>query len=273
MVFFDSFFSTIALLFKKLIMLPRERQIEIVRIVNRKGTVKTTELAEQLHCTEETIRRDLDFLEKEKKVVRSHGGAMSIQDTYEELQHHKRESREVAEKKMIGYVAASYIKEGETIFIDESSTALAMIEYLPLDIKFNLFTNSLLVAKRVTSKKNINLYLLGGAYDETCFSFGGYLAEESMKQVSVDRFFFSCKGLDQYFGASEVNEERARLKKSLLKSASWKCALADHTKLGLKARFSFMLPQQIDLVITDEGACAESISSFNKAGVKVDIKS
>lgn len=254
-------------------MLPRERQIEIVKIVNRDGTVKTTELALKLDCTEETIRRDLDALEKEKKIVRSHGGAMSVQNSLEELQHHKRETREVKEKKMIGYAAASHIKDGETIFIDESSTALAMVEFLPVDKKITLVTTSLLVAKRVTNKENVTLYVLGGVYDERSLSFGGLLAEEACKCISIDRFFFSCKGMDQHLGASEANEERARLKKNLLRSAKWKCAIADHSKLGIKAKFSFIFPQEVDLLITDEGAPEKALKTFQKAGVPVEVKS
>jgi len=253
-------------------MLPRERQIEIVKLVNRQGTVKTTELAERLDCTEETIRRDLDVLEKAKKVVRSHGGAMSIQDSLEEIQHHKRESREVKEKKQIGELAASFLEEGETIFIDESSTALAMIDFLPHDIEFSIITTSLLVSRRVSAMKNVKLYLLGGLYDEMSYSFGGYIAEQAMSYITVDRFYLSSKGVDVEQGATEANEERARLKRSLLKSAKWTCVLSDYTKLGFKARFSFMPTHEIDLLITDDSASEDVIEQFNRAGLKTLIK-
>jgi len=143
-------------------MLPRERQIEIVKLVGRQGTVKTSYLAELLNCTEETIRRDLDVLQKNNSIVRTHGGAMSHKDSIEDVQHHKRENREVKEKKQIGRLACSQIKADETIFIDESSTALAMVDFLPTDIEFSLITTSLLVAKRVSTMSNVKLYLLGG---------------------------------------------------------------------------------------------------------------
>ena len=252
-------------------MLPRERHIEIVKLVDRQGTAKTTQLAELLKCTEETIRRDLDTLEKERKVARTHGGAMSANDGLGEVQHHKRENRAVAEKRYIGQIASSFIKEGEVVFIDESSTALAMVDFLPNDFTFTLVTTSLLVSKRVTSMQNVELYLLGGVYDEISCSFGGFLAEQAMVMMTVDRFFFSCKGVDLNLGASEDSEERARLKKTLLKSASWTCALVDHTKLGLRAKFSFILPGAIDRLISDELACSAELNKFQQAGIKTQV--
>ena len=254
-------------------MLPRERQFEIVKLVNRNGTVKTSELADRLNCTEETIRRDLDALEKQGKIVRSHGGAMSMQDVNEDLQHHKRESREIEEKQMIASTAASKIREGETIFIDESSTSLVMVDYLPADFEFNLVTNSLLLAKRVVSKSNITLHVIGGKYDETSFSLGGLLAEESIKFMSIDRFFFSCKGFHPELGATEASEERARLKKNLLKHSDWNCVLVDHTKLGIKAKFSFIFSKEVDLLVTDEAASKAVIQTYEKQGIKVEVTS
>ncbi len=248
-------------------MLPRERQNEIVKLVDRQGTVKTSYLAELLNCTEETIRRDLDVLQKASSVVRTHGGAMSIKDSVEDVQHHKRENRSVKEKKQIGRIACSHIKEAETIFIDESSTALAMIDFLPSDFEFSIVTTSLLVSKRVSAMKNVKLYLLGGLYDDMSYSFGGYIAEQVMQFLTVDRFFFSCKGIDLTQGGTEANEERARLKKSLLKSANWKCALADHTKIGFKAKFSFIFPDALDLLITDDAIALSELEGYEEAGI------
>jgi len=186
----------------------------------------------------------------------------------EEIQHHKRESNQILEKKQIGKTACSYISEDDTIFIDESSTALAMVDYLPTDIEFSLVTTSLLVSKRVSAMDNVKLYLLGGLYDDMSYSFGGYMAEQAMQFMTVDRFFFSCKGIDLKQGGTEGNEERARLKKNLLQSAQWACALADHTKLGLKARFAFIFPSSIDLLITDDAASTADLKQYELAGIK-----
>ena len=253
-------------------MIPRERQAEIMKLINRNGTVKTSDLALRLDCTEETIRRDLDSLERANQVVRSHGGAMSIKDSLQDLQHHKRETREVKEKLQIGKKAASLVQKGETIFIDESSTALAMVDHLPTDFEINVVTTSLLVANRVSAHTNTRLYILGGLYDGKSFSFGGFLTEEAIRFMNIDRFFFSCKGIDSVMGGSEANEERARLKKNLLKFAKWRCLLADHTKLGLKAKFSFVFPNEIDLLITDSGADSESLMAYTQAGISTDLK-
>ena len=254
-------------------MLPRERQIEIVKLADRHGTVKTSELAELLNCTEETIRRDLDSLEKEDRLVRTHGGAMSVEDSSKEVQHHKRESREVKAKKMIGELACSHIRAGETIFIDESSTALAMVDFLPNDIEFSVVTPSQLVSKRVSQMRNIQLYLLGGLYDELSHSFGGYIAEQAMRSMTVDRFYFSCKGIDVKQGATEASEKRARLKRNLLESAKWTCALVDNTKIAFKSKFSFIFPELIDLIITDNASLAEELDKFEASGVKTQTKS
>ena len=254
------------------LMLPRERQIEIVKVVDRDGTVKTTSLAEFLQCTEETIRRDLDALEREGRVVRSHGGAMSVRESLGEIQHHARKSRQKKEKAEIAEVACQYINEGEAIFLDESSTVLAMVKHLPRKVKFTVVTTSELVSTQVRQMSNVKLYILGGLYDELSHSYGGFLAEQAMSCLTVDRFFFSCKGIAEKVGATEGAEERARLKKRLLESARWACALADHTKVGIKSKFSFIFPKSIDLLITDSLCSSAKLAELEKAGIKTITK-
>jgi len=241
-------------------------------MVDRDGTVKTTTLAESLKCTEETIRRDLDALEKEGRVVRSHGGAMSVKDGVGEIQHHARQNRQKKEKAEIAELACAYIKAGETIFLDESSTVLAMVKHLPRKIEFSVVTTSELVSGQVRQMSNVKLYLLGGLYDELSYSYGGFMAEHAMSCLTVDRFFFSCKGIAERVGATEGAEERARLKKRLLESTNWTCALADHTKIGIKSKFSFIFPDSIDLLITDSACPSSEIAELEKAGIKTITK-
>ena len=119
---------------------------------------------------------------------------------------------------------------------------------------------------------NVELYLLGGLYDELSHSYGGFVAEQAISGLTVDRFFFSCKGIAEKVGATEGAEERARLKKKLLESASWTCALADHTKIGIKSKFSFIFPESIDLLITDAACSRSEIAELEKAGIKTITK-
>ena len=107
-------------------MLVAERQRKIVELVNERASVRVTELSSLFHVTEETIRRDLEKLEKEQLLHRSHGGAVRIEEGATEIAHEAREVMRMEEKQAIAKAAVSEIQPGERIILDASTTAWYM---------------------------------------------------------------------------------------------------------------------------------------------------
>jgi len=249
-------------------MLAVKRHNEILNLLKVSGNVRTKELSDKLECTEETIRRDLDKLSQQALLVRTHGGAISVDERNTDLEHHMREQRNIDEKQAIARKAASFIQQGETIMLDESSTALAMTTFLPRDMPLKVVTSSLLVAQKIATHENHQLIQLGGILDKVSMSFQGILTELMISRLRIDRFFFSAKGIDVEQGASEPSEDRARMKQHIIQFSKWNCALLDSSKIGIKADYYFITPREIDVFITDEKVQAEKLEEFSQTSME-----
>ncbi len=175
----------------------------------------------------------------------------------------------MAEKRVIGRQAAQLVEPHESILLDESSTALAMVEFLPENVPLRVITPSLLVARRVASHRNHELVQLGGIFDPVSVSFGGLLAELAVSRLKIDRFFFSCTGIDAVHGATEPSEDRARTKQRIIELSGWNCALADHSKIGAMADYVFAVPGEIDFLVTDRPVEADAAAALVAVGIEL----
>ncbi|TAE76161.1 MAG: DeoR/GlpR transcriptional regulator [Verrucomicrobia bacterium] len=232
-------------------MLAAERQRQILDRVRHDGTVRTADLARDFAVTEETIRRDLDYLGRRGHLRRTHGGAMDVTMPLGELSQSEREARHLEEKVAIARETSRLLAPGETILLDASTTALELAGQLPAGMPLRVVTYSLAVVERLAANDDVELVQLGGRYEPRGRRFSGMLTESALRLLKIDRFFFSGAGLDPAQGVGEPNHEQARLKRQMVEHAAWNCALIDHSKLGVKADHFFATPADLDVVITD----------------------
>src|SRR5699024_11360708 len=127
------------MLYRRLVlMLVAERQQKIIELLKEHKSVRVTELSNMFSVTEETIRSDLEKLEKEDKLSRIHGGALAKKEiARREIPHFEREITNIDEKKEIALLAAKQINEHDTVILDASSTALYMakiLENMPMNV-------------------------------------------------------------------------------------------------------------------------------------------
>lgn len=246
-------------------MLAAERQRQILEKVRRHGTVRTTDLAKGFSVTEETIRRDLDLLGRRGHLRRTHGGAMDATAPLGELSQQERESRQLEEKLAIAREAVRLILPGETILLDASTTALEFASQLPEGLPLRVVTYSLAVVERLSARdEDIELVQLGGIYEQRGRRFSGMITENSLRSLRIDRFFFSGGGLHPTLGVSEPNPEQARLKRMMLEHATWRCALLDHTKFGVKTDYFFVAPTEVEVIVTDRESRAYAKSHLKE---------
>lgn len=232
-------------------MLVAERQQKIVDTVNERKSIRVTELSQIFSVTEETIRRDLEKLESEKKLSRSHGGAISINPSDSlEIPYTQREITNVEEKNQIALEAVKHVEEGDKVILDASTTAWYMAKSLP-DIQITVLTNSIKVAMALSTKKQITVISTGGTLLPKSLSFVGPLAESSLDTYHVNKAFISCKGLHIDRGISESDEQQARIKKKMIDSADSVCIMIDHSKFGVQAFSRLSGLEVIDNIITD----------------------
>ncbi|MCM3671888.1 DeoR/GlpR family DNA-binding transcription regulator [Mesobacillus maritimus] len=231
-------------------MLVAERQRKIVELVNEKLSIRVSELSKIFSVTEETIRRDLEKLEKENLLMRSHGGAVSLEKDQSETSYLEREITNASEKKAIALEAISLIEPGDQIVLDASTTAWYMAKELP-DMPLTVLTNSIKVAIELSRKEQIRVISTGGTLLSQSLSYVGPLAERSLSMYHVNKAFLSCKGVHLDKGLSDFNELQALLKKQMMEISDETVLMVDSSKFGTRS-FSQIAPlASIDAVITD----------------------
>ncbi|CAH0262529.1 DeoR/GlpR family DNA-binding transcription regulator [Peribacillus simplex] len=251
-------------------MLVAQRHQKIVELVNERSSIRVTELSEIFSVTEETIRRDLEKLEKETKLIRSHGGAVSLQEDDSEIHFSERVITNVNEKKVIAYEAAKRVVEGDRIILDASTTAWYMSKALP-NIPLTVITNSTKVVMELSKKEKIEVISTGGRLLSKSLSFVGPIAEKSLTMYHVNKTFLSCKGIHLEEGLSDSNEGQALLKKKMIERSDAVILMVDSSKFG-KLAFSLIVPpSEVDEVITDREIDEASRKLLEKRNVKLTI--
>jgi DeoR/GlpR family transcriptional regulator of sugar metabolism len=251
-------------------VLVAERQRKIVELVNQRLSVRVSELSKIFSVTEETIRRDLEKLEKDKLLMRSHGGAVSMEEEQSETSYLEREITNAAEKKAIARQAIKHIEQGDQIVLDASTTAWYMAKELP-DMPLTVLTNSIKVTIELSKKEQIKVISTGGALLSQSLSYVGPLAERSLNMYHVNKVFLSCKGVHMERGLSDFNEMQALLKKQMLEMADEKILLADSSKFGTRA-FSHIAPlSKIDTIITDSKIDEQTKKQLEERNIKITI--
>ncbi|WP_202077826.1 DeoR/GlpR family DNA-binding transcription regulator [Caldalkalibacillus salinus] len=248
-------------------MLVAERYEKIVQLVDEKGSIRVSELSEIFGVTEETVRRDLDNLEKEGRLRRSHGGAVSVKDKQSEIPYFEREIKNVDEKQKIAQEAVHHIQENDRIILDASSTAWYMAKALP-DIPLTVLTNSIKVAMELSHKAKIEVISTGGSLSKKSLSYIGPLAERSLDLYHVDKTFVSCQGVHIERGISESNELQARLKQKMIELADQVILLADYSKFGVQSFTQVTDWTHIDTLITDARTKQEDLQALEELRVQ-----
>jgi len=249
-------------------MLAAERHRQILKALAEQGSVRTKDIATSLSVTDETIRKDFEALEHQGFVVRTHGGVIPPRRAIRELSLTERQLMNREAKNDIAKAAARRIQPNETIFIDASSTALSLTQYLP-GFSITVVTNSHDVISALGGHENIDLISTGGLFEARSRSFIGLAAEKTLLRYNIHRMFFSGNGLDLKRGVSEGNSRQAGFKEHVITAAEDVCFLADASKIGQCSAFFFCDCSQLTTLITSQKADDEILGSLKKMGVEV----
>ncbi len=249
-------------------MLVAERHQKIVELVNEKLSVRVSELSAMFGVTEETIRRDLEKLEKEELLRRSHGGAVSIKKEETEIPFLEREITNASEKRKIAKEAVKLINPGDQIVLDASTTAWYMAKELP-DMPLSVLTNSIKVAFELSMKEQIKVISTGGMLLPESLSFVGPLAERSLQMYHVNKAFISCKGVHLDAGLSDSNEWQALLKKQMMSISDQTILLVDSTKFGVRTFVQVARLNQVHQIITDTNLSSTYLHEIQEKNIPV----
>lgn len=231
-------------------MLTRQRQLEIHEILLQQKSVTVSELAERFSVSGETIRRDLKALELEVGIARTHGGAYLLGNVKTDLDVNVRRVLRTEEKRCIAQKTAQCISDGDTIFLDSSTTAWFIAKELH-DRALCVVTNSAEIARILSDAAAIRLFVCGGEYSAETRSYIGQSTLEFLRTHYFDKAILSshCVSLD--YGLMDTDEAYACIRRTVAERSTHVLLAADHTKLGRNA-FAAVLPlERIDTLISD----------------------
>ena len=246
----------------------KQRHERILHLLEADGAVRNAQLAELFSVTHETVRKDLEYLEKEECLLRVHGGATRIADRRQGLPLPAREAQRRFEKAAVARAAVGLIEPGDTVFFDASSTVLSMANQLP-ELPITVLTNAHHVIVVLGQRPQCDLICTGGNYEERSRSYAGPMAEDALKRFVIKWLFLGVDGLHPEIGASEVNPGQAVLKERLIGRAEKVCIVCDSSKLGRKSPFIFAQTSQIHRIVTDDQADEAAVRPYRTAGVEV----
>lgn len=248
-------------------MLTIERQKQIGDILLEKKSVSVSELAEQFQVSYETIRRDLRELEKSGMAEKSYGGAVLKERVTHKLGFQELSKIMVDLKHRIAATALPLIEEGDSIYIDFSTTCGSIVNLLG-DLSINVLTNSLEVINRLSDKENISLLSTGGSWDAENRAFFGRTAIQTLEQFHVDKAFISCCALSREQGITDRTELESELRRKVIESANHIYLLADYSKFDKVAFVKTCDFDRITGIVTDAELDSEWTDFLKKNHIK-----
>ena len=251
-------------------MLAVERRNKIEQIINQYGSVLVTELARQFDVTTETIRGDLLKLERQGVLIRTYGGATLADTSEPELAASERDTVNYEGKQLIGRRASELIRDGETIFLDASTSALHLARCIKGKRGLTVITNSVKIVTELADCAHIHVISTGGQLAHRNMSFVGRIAEKTVREnYYANKFFFSCRGITLSRGLVDSSEEEAEIKKTMLGCCESAIFLCDHYKLGRLGVPVISGLDRIDCFITDVRLTEEWTETLDKNDVKL----
>ncbi|WP_250278386.1 DeoR/GlpR family DNA-binding transcription regulator [[Clostridium] colinum] len=220
-------------------MIANERYLKILNLLNSKGSITINEIVDLLNISESTVRRDLNTLDKEKKLIKVHGGAISNKSIYvtqeESLNHKKFINQD--EKKEIAKKASTLIKPNDFVYIDSGTTTYEMTNFIT-EKSATYVTNSIPIAQNMI-EKNFNVFILGGKIKPNTQAIVGSFAKECIKNFNFTIGFFGTNGISLKNSYTTPDIEEADIKKIAINKSNKVFVLCDSSKFNLVSSITF----------------------------------
>ncbi|MEV4116204.1 DeoR/GlpR family DNA-binding transcription regulator [Nonomuraea sp. NPDC049695] len=251
-------------------MLQRLRHAEIMRRVRLSGATSVRDLASQLGVSPSTIRRDLEVLDRDGTLRRVRGGALASVDTDTDADRPFAEVAAVDEqdKEAVAVRAAELVSDGEVVLLDIGTTTMRLARRLR-GRRVTVVTSSLAVLDVLRSDPEIELLLLGGMVRRPYHSLVGVLTEAALSQVVADRVFLGVSGVRPDGQLVDTTLAEVPLKRAMIAAAGQVVLLVDRHKFPGTGALRVCGPEDIDVIVTNEGADEATLRNCATAGAEV----
>src|SRR5512140_480996 len=250
-------------------LIPAQRRDRIQEYLAVKRIARTADLCDLLEASEATVRRDLEWLEQEGILERTHGGAILSQRVVFEPGYQQRAQTNPEEKRTIGALAASLIEKDDIVFINSGTTTTQVIRHTRADPSISLFTNNLSGALEV-GEPGFQYYLVGGEFQPRSNSLAGRFAIENLGQVYATKCIIGVDGISARHGCTVPSNAEAEIVLQMIKHTKGEIiVVADHSKWGLVSNFQIATIDGIHKLVTDAAFDPSAMESLEPYGVKI----
>jgi DeoR/GlpR family transcriptional regulator of sugar metabolism len=252
-------------------LLKAERQQLILEAVkdNRQATV--AELSRRFDVSQVTIRRDLRELAAQGALRRAHGGALMAASTPPEPPVVQRLGRAEHCKACIGRAAASLVKDGDSIFIGSGSTTAHVARHLVDRRNLTVVTNALTIATELASAEGVTVVITGGMMRPSELSLVGHIAEQSLREVRVDKVILGIRAISLEAGITNDYLPEVMTDRTIIEMAPELIVVADHTKFG-KIASAYVAPVEcITTLVTNSDTDPETLTRLKHTGIRVIV--
>lgn len=249
-------------------MLALERRNLILEKLQEEKKVVVSELSQQFNVSEETIRRDLEKLEKEGLATKSYGGAVLNESTSIDMPFNVRKKENVVGKQKIAELVAEQIHNGDHIILDASSTAVFIAKAIKDKENLTVITNSIEIIIELSDVSDWNIICSGGSLKEGYLALVGPKTAEGFSSFHADKAIFSCKGLDMEKGVTDGNELFSQAKQVMMKSARESILAIDSSKFDRIAFSRLCEANGMNTIITDSKPAQRWLDYFQKNNIK-----
>ncbi|GAA3510069.1 DeoR/GlpR family DNA-binding transcription regulator [Streptosporangium album] len=239
-----------------------------MRRVRLSGATSVSDLARQLGVSPSTIRRDLEVLDRDGTLRRVRGGAFASVDADDDLPFAEVAALDEQDKEAVAVRAAQLVRDGDVILLDIGTTTMRLARQLR-GRRVTVITSSLAVFDVLRSDPAIELLLLGGMVRRTYHSLVGVLTEEALRQVCADRVFLGTSGVRPDGQLVDSTLAEVPVKRAMIAAAGQVVLLADRHKFPGTGALRVCGPEDIDVIVTNQGTDETTLRNCAAAGAEV----
>ena len=247
-----------------------ERHQQILALVKGSGYLAIDGLAKHFQVTPQTIRRDLNRLAEDGRLVRHHGGA-SIQSSVRNTRYEQRRTDRAREKAAIAQRLAQWLPDGCSLFLSLGTTTLALAHALRIRKGLKVITNSLEAAQALLVHPDTEVILLGGRLEGRNLGVSGTTTVAALDQYRVDACLFSVGGIDQDGSLLEYHEGEVAVVRAMMRRARQSVLAIDHSKFGRTAAVRLGAITEVSAIVTDQALPANLARLLRRSAVELLI--
>lgn len=251
-------------------MLAEERRLQLVDWARNEGRIDASAAARKLRVATETVRRDLDVLDRRGVLRRVHGGAIALERFTHEYTLPERENLNPDAKIRIADGAAQFIPSKGCIFVDGGTTTEQLAQHLVGMPELLVVTNNIRLASRI-GDSGTKVYVLGGEIRPATLSTVGTRAAEDLDDWNAAVAFIGANGLTPDLRITAYDADEASVKKVMMRNAQERILLVDHSKFRSSYPANFAHASDLDRVVCDFETDSAVVDALKAQGVEVSL--